>query len=266
MDLPDSDRGDFSCRRAVNSSSFKCIFLKEHFNGLVQDCSNSSLLAMELLQSCTKPSNFMYLLSFFTVRFFSPQGSKMTVNQVMVCPLFYAESLPKLILAYWWTHRNKLQWNLNQNANVFSEGDAFRKFVYKMSAILFRLSNVLVVSMILLFVWNIRGSKWYLSCDHSSIEVQTVRYNIDCYSLKWKYHHSDEIFITDHTGSCQNDNFQGSQWWKFNQNDISNSVFSCVGVCTCVYISLVFFCWLFGTSAVCYCISCVRVTYILPCQ
>ena len=24
MDLPDSDRGDFSCRRAVNSSSYVC--------------------------------------------------------------------------------------------------------------------------------------------------------------------------------------------------------------------------------------------------
>ena len=28
-----------------------------HIDGLVQDCSNSSALAMELLQSCTKPSN-----------------------------------------------------------------------------------------------------------------------------------------------------------------------------------------------------------------
>ena len=27
-------------------------------NGLVQDCSNSSALAMELLQFCTKPSCF----------------------------------------------------------------------------------------------------------------------------------------------------------------------------------------------------------------
>ena len=27
-----------------------------HINGLVQDCSNSSALVMELLQSCTKPS------------------------------------------------------------------------------------------------------------------------------------------------------------------------------------------------------------------
>ena len=26
-----------------------------HINGLVQDCSNSSVLAMELLQSCIKP-------------------------------------------------------------------------------------------------------------------------------------------------------------------------------------------------------------------
>ena len=34
--------------------------LKKHFQdyiyGLVQDCSNSSALAMELLQACTKPS------------------------------------------------------------------------------------------------------------------------------------------------------------------------------------------------------------------
>ena len=28
----------------------------QYINGLVQDCSNSSALAMELLQSCTKPS------------------------------------------------------------------------------------------------------------------------------------------------------------------------------------------------------------------
>ena len=35
----------------------------------------------------------------------------------------------------------------------------------------------------------------------------------------------DEIFITDCTESCQNDNFQGSQWRKFRQNDdISVSV------------------------------------------
>ena len=28
----------------------------EKFDGLMQECSNSSALAMELLQSCTKPS------------------------------------------------------------------------------------------------------------------------------------------------------------------------------------------------------------------
>ena len=30
-----------------------CFFFLEHIDGLVQDCSNSSALAMELLQSCT---------------------------------------------------------------------------------------------------------------------------------------------------------------------------------------------------------------------
>ena len=43
-------------------------------------------------------------------------------------------------------------------------------------------------------------------------------------SLKRKCLHFDEIFITGCTESCQNDNFQCSQWWKFHQNDIFVSV------------------------------------------
>ena len=39
------------------------------------------------------------------------------------------------------------------------------------------------------------------------------------HSLKQKCLHFDEIFITGCTGSCQNDNFQCSQWLKFRQND-----------------------------------------------
>ena len=39
------------------------------------------------------------------------------------------------------------------------------------------------------------------------------------YSLKRKCRHFDEILITGCTGSCQNDNFQCSQWLKFRQND-----------------------------------------------
>ena len=36
---------------------------KVHMDGLVQDCSNSCMLALELLQSCTKPSIFITLFS-----------------------------------------------------------------------------------------------------------------------------------------------------------------------------------------------------------
>ena len=32
------------------------LLLRDHIDGLMQDCSNSSALAMGLLQSCTKPS------------------------------------------------------------------------------------------------------------------------------------------------------------------------------------------------------------------
>ena len=41
----------------------------------------------------------------------------------------------------------------------------------------------------------------------------------DQVTLKRKSLHFDEMFITGCTGSCQNDNFQCSQWWKFRQND-----------------------------------------------
>ena len=34
-----------------------------------------------------------------------------------------------------------------------------------------------------------------------------------------KYCQFDEIFATDFTGNCQNDNFLCSQWRKFRQND-----------------------------------------------
>ena len=47
-------------------------------------------------------------------------------------------------------------------------------------------------------------------------------------SLNWKCCHFDIIFIIGFTGSCQNDNFQCNQWWKFHQNDISVSAFNLI--------------------------------------
>ena len=38
---------------------------RDKINGLVQDCSNSSALAVELLQSCTEPSKFYFRLQSF---------------------------------------------------------------------------------------------------------------------------------------------------------------------------------------------------------
>ena len=40
-----------------------CSFAQAHIDGLVQHCSNSSGLAMELLQSCTKPSKSLIILT-----------------------------------------------------------------------------------------------------------------------------------------------------------------------------------------------------------
>ena len=38
----------------------KITFASDYIDGLVQDCNNSSALALELLQSCTKPLIFLY--------------------------------------------------------------------------------------------------------------------------------------------------------------------------------------------------------------
>ena len=66
--------------------------ISDNFYGLVQDCSNSSALAMELLQSCSKPS--MYLQQSSPIQDFTHwdlaylrhcAGSSLV--KVMVCPL-----------------------------------------------------------------------------------------------------------------------------------------------------------------------------------
>ena len=54
--------------------------------------------------------------------------------------------------------------------------------------------------------------------DDMPSAVQVIAWAIR-QSLKRKCLHFGEIFITGCTGSCQNDNFQCSQWLKFRQND-----------------------------------------------
>ena len=45
----------------VIKSVLKLCKIATHIDGLVQDCSNSIANALELLQSCTKPSTFYWL-------------------------------------------------------------------------------------------------------------------------------------------------------------------------------------------------------------
>ena len=79
-----------------------------------------------------------------------------------------------------WTLRNNLQWNFNRNSNIFIQENTLENVVCEMAAILSR--------------------------------AQCVKRKRCC--------HLNEICITGCTGSCQNDNFQCSQWWKFRENDV----------------------------------------------
>ena len=75
-------------------------FLKfKYINGLVQDCSNSIANALELLQSCTKPSTSM---------------SYCTRNVTLVCQQW---SHISFALSYWYIHYVTLL-SLYSNVNV----------------------------------------------------------------------------------------------------------------------------------------------------
>ena len=57
--------------------------------------------------------------------------------QIMSCCLFGAKPLSKPMLAYCQLNlRNKLQWNFNQNTQLFIHGNAYKNIVCVMAAIL----------------------------------------------------------------------------------------------------------------------------------
>ena len=68
-------------------------------------------------------------------------------------------------------------------------------------------------------MWRMLHYKEHVSRYRDSENEQGTVMRQSCFSLKWKCFHFDEIFITGCIGSCQNDNFQCSQWWRFHQND-----------------------------------------------
>ena len=55
--------------------------------------------------------------------------------------------------------------------------------------------------------------------QHVMWDIHMVCGALICCALKRKCLHFDEIIINGCTGSCQNDNFQCSQWWTFRQHD-----------------------------------------------
>ena len=66
-------------------------------------------------------------------------------------------------------------------------------------------------------LWGIYMLAW----DHATVNCCQLQ------SQKWKCHNGDENFVTDCTNSCQNDNFQCSQWCKFHVIFITACTRSC---------------------------------------
>ena len=113
-----------------------------YINGLVQDCSDSIATALELLQSCTKPTiySFIWDNEYFTYISNMPLThwgrvthkcvSKLhepSLVQIMVCRLDGAKPLSKPVLENCLLHPwNKLQWNLNRNSYIRMQQIVFK--------------------------------------------------------------------------------------------------------------------------------------------
>ena len=70
--------------------------VRHEINGLVQDCSNSSALAMELLQSCTKPLEY----HLWNLNNSLHHKSASTLDQVILCRMFGTNALPESVQRY----------------------------------------------------------------------------------------------------------------------------------------------------------------------
>ena len=83
-----------------------------YIDGLVQDCSNSSALAMELLQSCTKPSICVSLLHViicmdWIVPFFLTPNPQVGEHECIFCFVTASSSWKEIIL-FWFRFRRNL--------------------------------------------------------------------------------------------------------------------------------------------------------------
>ena len=89
--------------------------LKLYMDGLVQDCSNSSALAMELLQSCTKPLILCWPI------YYANSSSDNIITKFFY-PMQYFNLIPKL-----WNklhHSSYISWKMP----FFSENDSYYIF------------------------------------------------------------------------------------------------------------------------------------------
>ena len=91
-------------------------FIGAYIDGLVQGCSNSSALAMKLLQSCTKPS--------ICINGLGHHGYSSAISALS----HYLNQRWRIVNCI---PSNTFQWNLNPITNIFLQWDAFQSVVCK---------------------------------------------------------------------------------------------------------------------------------------
>ena len=115
----------------------------------MQDCSNSIANALELPQSCTKPSIWWFGTEQATSHYLKQWGpsslrhiwpiylkTRPLLVPIMVCCLFGTKPLSEPMLAYCQLDPGKkLQWNMDQNTKIFIQEDSLENVVCLIAAI-----------------------------------------------------------------------------------------------------------------------------------
>ena len=214
---------------------------QEYIEGLVQGCSNSSTLALGLVQSCTKPSIYTLHPSWSLHKMFC--STSIRLNQVTLLPIALRSTGLKFnrpwISLQLTLAANNCYYHIHVLAERQDGPDCTKTILYCSHDT----GNWLDLSLQLDSLWDLvkqvqitlstdrrcfrTTKRKYLHFDDIDGLMQERRKSIaNALELCLSCTNPSILFITCCTESCHFDNFQCSHWWNFHQNDnISVSVY-----------------------------------------
>ena len=127
-------------------------FMGFYFDGLVQDCSNSSALAMELPQSCTKPSIYY----FYRIFLFICKTHLITFHKVTLFMWWCETACQNMNYSIWINPCNLIKVQLKYLLNYYSIFDSSGVKISELALMIFVVSLLHSVCPNMLYIQTIK--------------------------------------------------------------------------------------------------------------